>query len=97
MAARRVFTEDEVEDLISKVLKHKVGDKADKRPSAKDEDLLRKQDAAILRGELAREKKERVRRVAQDPTATAADKIEALGGDSSLSPLQVLKLNTPAN
>ena len=90
MAAKRVFTESEVEDLLAKVLGRKQ--KADK-PSAEVENALRKQDAAILRGELAREKRERVRRVARNPEASASDKVAALGGESALTPFQLLKLH----
>ena len=89
MAAKRVFTESEVEDLVAKVLGRKKAEK----PSADVEKPLRKQDAAILRGELAREKRERVRAVARNPEASTSDKIEALGGDSALTPFQLLKLH----
>ena len=94
MAAKRVFTESEVEDHVAKVLGRKKAEK----PSADVEKALRKQDAAILRGELAREKRERVRAVARNPEASTSDKIEALGGDSALTPFQLLKLhdNAPA-
>ena len=77
MTAKRVFTESEFEDLVAKVLGRK--NKAEK-PSADVEKELRKQDAAILRGELAREKRERVRAVARNPEASASDKVAALGG-----------------
>ena len=68
-AARRVYTEEEVEDLVSRVLNRK------KKPPTEDvEKELRKQDTAILRGELAGEKRERVRAVARNPEATASVK-----------------------
>ena len=89
MAARRVFTESEVEDLVAKVLGRK---KAEKAPTDVEKEL-QKQDAAILRGELAREKRERVRAVARNPAATASDKVAALGGESALTPFQLLKLH----
>ncbi len=89
MAARRVYTEDEVEDLVAKVL-----DRKKKKPPTEDvEKELWKQNAAILRGELAREKRERVRAVARNPEATASDKVAALGGESALTPFQLLKLH----
>ena len=86
MPARRVYTEGEVEDLVAKVL----GRKKKKHPTEDVEKALRKQDTAILCGELAQEKRERVRAVAQNPEATASDKVAVLGGDSSLTLFQLL-------
>ena len=95
MAAKRVFTESEVEDLVSKVLARAASNKDNKdtKQTADLKDALRKQDAAILKGELTREKKDRTRSVIHNPEATSGDKIEALGGESALSPFQLLRIH----
>ena len=95
MAAKRVFTESEVEDLVSKVLARAASNKDNKdtKQTADLKDALRKQDAAILKGELTREKKDRIRSVVHNPEATSEDKIEALGGESALTPFQLLRIH----
>jgi hypothetical protein len=95
MAAQKIFTAAEVEDLVSKIL---TRSKKDDKPKEKVdlEEALRRQDARILKGELAREKKDRIRSVAHNPKASTADKIEAIGGETALTPFQLLKLHDHA-
>ena len=77
MSARRVYTEDEVEDLVARAI----------RKSTKPDKLKQTQDAKILARELAREKRQRVM------AATSVDQqIDALGGLGSFSPHQLMKL-----
>ena len=76
MTARRVYTEDEVEDLVARAIRKKTPDQ-----------LKEAQDAKILARELAREKRQRVM------SATSVNQqIDALGGLSSFSPHQLMKL-----
>ena len=85
MSARRVFTEDEVEDLLAKALKKQA------RPDIGK--LKKSQEKAILAGELAREKKQRLSELRGAPID---EQIEALGGEHTLSPLQLVKLRANA-
>ena len=67
--ARRVFTEDEVEDLVARALKKTNTQRPD------FDHLREKQDQKILAKELAREKRHRVLKA-----ETVDEQLDALGG-----------------
>ena len=76
MSARHVYTKDEVEDIVARAIRKTTPNQ-----------LKETQDARILARELAREKRQRVM------AGTSVDQqIDALGGLSSFSPHQLMKL-----
>ena len=78
--AKRIYTEDEIEDLVARALK-KV-----KHPDFNQ--LKERQDQKILAKELTREKRHRVLKA-----QTVDEQLEALGGPTALSPHQLLKMS----
>ena len=91
---QELFSKAEIKSFVAELMKdlgHAVHKKtADKTSDNRDETEAR--DKAILRGELARAKHQHAKEVASDPAATNKELIKALGGDSSVSPLQLAKL-----
>ena len=79
--AQRVYTEDEVEDLVARALK-KV-----KHPDFNQ--LKEWQDLKILAKELTHEKRHRVLKA-----ETVDEQLDALGGPTALSPHQLLKMSS---
>ena len=101
--AHRVFTKDEIKDFVTDLIK--ALDHAHKNNPAKETTSIdqhdteiqteaerRANDKAILRGELAREKRQHIKTVASDHTTSNKDLITALGGDSAVTNLQLARL-----
>ena len=99
-SSHQVFTKSEISDFVNNIIKalghaHKsspVEETAhiDNRNVTEAERVAN--DKAILRASLAREKRQLVKQVASDHKATNKDLISALGGDSSITPLQLARL-----
>ena len=90
LTAHQVFTREEIKGFVSELMKalgraHIQNPAADTeaQPLKRDNETEERRasiDRNILRGELAREKRQRVKAVARDPTATNEDLVTALGG-----------------
>ena len=101
-----LFSKDEFKGFVAELMKalgraHMKGPAADSNATDnKTKERRASIDRAILRGELAREKQQRVKETARDPTKTHEDLVTALGGPSSVTPLQLARLvkadHTPA-
>ena len=79
--AKRVFTEDEVEDLVAGALK-----KSKFSPCPDFDRVKKQQDEKILAKELAREKRHRVLEA-----RTGDEQLDALGGSMAVTPHQLVK------
>ena len=86
-----VFTKAEIKRFVAELMKA-LGYAMHKKTADKSRDNREARDKAILRGELARAMHQHIKEVASDPATTNKELIKALGGDSSVSPLQLAKL-----
>ena len=81
---------DSTDDDINVIHHNPIRPDIDQNSRAADE--TERRDKAILHGELAREKRQKVKKIAQDPEASGEDLIKALGGDTAVTPLQLARL-----
>ena len=95
-----VFTKAEIASFVADLIKalghaHKntpTANSDNRDAEGKAEAKRAANDKAILRGELAREKRQHIKKVASDPMATNTDLVTALGGDAAVTPLQLARL-----
>ena len=88
----RVLTADDLASLLEAAVRKIAKPHAPARPTRPDIESLRKrQDDAILHHELAQEKQDRVREAIKRE-APLEEQLAALGGEDSISPLQLVKL-----
>ena len=91
MKKAHVLTTDNHADLLERVVSNIVRTPQGKSTQPSIEYLRKEQDRAILRYELALEKRERVKGPIKQG-APLDEQLAALGGEDTLNPLQLVKL-----